>query len=141
MLQLTASIFCASNRRPALTDKLAILIATADTQHPAWVSTPLVHALTAQALEAEVEIHFAGPAIRWLVEGEADQAWPTEKQEKSIGAFLRELNAAGIPMFACGMAVASFVEPEEKLVGWAKAAGATSFVARVLDPAWRTLSY
>ena len=42
MLQLTASIFCASNRRPALTDKLAILIATADTQHPAWVSTPQI---------------------------------------------------------------------------------------------------
>lgn len=53
-------------------------------------STNWIHALAARALNAQVEIHFAWPAVRLLVAG---------------------------------------------------AAGATAFVARALDPAWRTLVF
>jgi predicted peroxiredoxin len=124
-----------------LSDRLAILICTASVERPALYSTPLVHALAAHALDAEVEIHLAGPAVRLLVDGLADSLYPTPAQEKSIGDFLREVIAEDIPLFACGMARAGWIAAGETLIPQARAAGATAFIARTLDPAWRTLVY
>ena len=124
-----------------MTDRLAILVWAATPERPELVVTPLVHALAARALDAEVEIHFAGPAVRWLVEGVADAAWPTPAREKSVGDFLAEALAADVRIYACGMARAAWVADGEALIPAAGAAGATAFVARALDPAWRTLVY
>jgi hypothetical protein len=124
-----------------LSERLAILILNPTPAHPECVVTPLVHALAARALDAEVEIHFAGPAVRWLVEGVAAAAWPSATREKSVGEFVDEVLAAGVPLFACGMARAAWVAADESLLAQAGAAGATAFVARTLDPAWRTLVY
>ena len=124
-----------------MSDKLAILICTASIERPELYSTPLVHALAAHALDAEVEIHLAGPAIRLLVEGLADTLYPTPAREKSIGEFLREVIAENIPLFACSMARAAWIDETETLIPQARAAGATAFIARTLDPDWRTLVY
>jgi predicted peroxiredoxin len=95
-----AATFSPSNRRWWLTDKLTLLLWAATPDHPDLCVTPLVHALAARALDAEVEIHFAGPADRLLVAGVADG---------------------------------------EGLIP--ECAGANAFVARALDPAWRTLFF
>jgi len=124
-----------------LADKLAFLIWAATSEHPERVVTPLIHALAGRALDAEVEIHFAGPAVRWLVEGVADAAYPTASMEKSIGEFLREVQQAGVTLYACGMAQAQWVNVGESLLAASRHAGATAFVARTLDPEWRTLTY
>ena len=124
-----------------MTERLALLIWAATPAHPELCVTPLVHALAARALDAEVEIHFAGPAVRWLVEGIADAAYTTPTKEKSIGDFLREVLAEDVRLLACGMARAAWVADGEKLIPQAGAAGATAFVARTLDPAWRTLVF
>ena len=124
-----------------MTERLALLIWAATPDRPELCVTPLVHALAARALDAEVEIHFAGPAVRWLVEGVADVAYTTAAQEKSIGDFLREILAEDVRLLACGMARAAWVADDEKLIPQAGAAGATAFVARTLDPAWRTLVF
>ena len=124
-----------------MSDRLAILVWAATPERADLVVTPLVHALAARALDAEVEVHFAGPAVRWLVEGVAAQAWPTPGREKSVAEFLQELLAADVRCYACGMARAAWVAPEETLLREAGAAGATAFVARVLDSAWRTQVY
>ena len=124
-----------------MSDRLAILICTASVERPALYSTPLVHALAAHALDAEVEIHLAGPAVRWLIADIADNAWVTEGREKSIGDFLREVLAAGASLYACGMARAAWITEQDVLLPQAGAAGATAFVARTLDPDWRTLVY
>lgn len=121
-----------------MTERLALLIGSAQ---PEQAVTPLVHALAARALDAEVEIHLAGPAVRWLVAGVAEAAWPTPAREKSIAAFLDEAAAAGVRFYACSMARAAWIGAEETLRADAGAAGATAFVARTLDPAWRTLVY
>ena len=134
-------IFSNWNRRLALPDKLAILIWAATPDRPDLIVTPLVHALAARALDAEVELHFAGPAVRWLVEGMAGSAHATPGREKSVADFFRELLAEGVAFFACGMARAAWVGENEHLIGEARAAGATAFVARSLDPGWRTLVY
>jgi len=39
------------------------------------------------------------------------------------------------------MARAGWVADHETLIPQARAAGATAFIARTLDPAWRTLVY
>lgn len=122
-------------------ERLALLICSPTPDYPERVVTPLVHALAARALDAEVEIHFAGPAVRWLVAGVAETAWPTPAREKSVAAFLDEVVAAGARCYACGMARAAWVGEGEVLRADAGAAGATAFVARTLDPAWRTLVY
>jgi predicted peroxiredoxin len=124
-----------------LSDKLAILICTASPERPELYATPLVHALAAHALDAQVEIHLAGPAVRLLVEGLADGLFPTPAREKSLGEFLREVIAENIPIFACGMARAGWIADSETLIPQARAAGATAFIARTLDRAWRTLVY
>lgn len=124
-----------------MSDKLAILIWAATPDRPELVVTPLVHALAARALDAEVEIHFAGPAVRWLVDGVADAAYATAAQEKSVADFLRELLAEDVRLLACGMARAAWVAERETLIAASRAAGATAFVARVLDPGWQTLTF
>lgn len=125
-----------------MTDKLAILLWSAPPGQPALCVTPLVHALAARALDAEVEIHFAGPAVRWLVAGVADAEYATPEREKSIGDFLRELAAEDVHLLVCGMARAAWIADGEPLIPQCSgAAGATAFVARALDPAWRTLVF
>ena len=126
---------------PTYYGRIAFLIWAATPDRPDLVVTPLVHALAACALDCEVEIHFAGPAVRWLVEGVADAAYATAAKEKSLGDFLREVLAEDVRLLACGMARAAWVADGEKLIPQAGAAGATAFVARTLDPAWRTLVF
>jgi len=92
-------------------------------------------------MDAEVEIHFAGPAVRLLVEGVAGGLYPTPAREKPVLDFMLEAHAEGARFFACGMARAGFVAPGETLIPQAGHAGATAFVARSLDPAWRTLVF
>lgn len=124
-----------------MADRLAILFWAATPDRPELCVTPLVHALAARALDAEVEIHFAGPAVRLLIEGFADTLYPTPAHERSIGAFIRETIAEGVEIRACSMALAAWVRPEETLMTAAQPAGATVFVVRALDPAWTTLVF
>lgn len=121
---------------------LAILIWAATTDRADLVVTPLVHALAARALDCAVEIHFAGPAARWLVEGIAAASWPTPDREKSVLQWLHDCAAAGVDIRICGMARAGWIRPGETLIAECHGAvGATAFVARGLDPGWRCVVF
>ena len=121
---------------------LAILICSPTIEHPELCVTPIVHAIAARALDCEVEVHFAGPAIRWLVEGVADSRYPTVRREKPIRDFLQEASTAGARILACSMARANWVGQEEKLIAeCAGNAGATAFLVRMLSPDWRTMVF
>lgn len=120
---------------------LALLLWSATPERPELCATPFVHALAARALDARVEIHFAGPAVRLLVAGVAAGLYPTPAREKSILDFMLEAEGAGARLLACSMAEAGFVADGERLLPQAGHAGATAFVARSLDPAWRTLVF
>lgn len=126
-------------RRRGLSERLAILVWAAGPDRPDLVVTPLVHALAACALDAEVELHFAGPAVRWLVAGVAEEA--SSGGDKTVAAFFTELVAAGVSLLACSMAVSRWRQPDEMLLPDCRQAGATAFVARVLDPDWQTLVF
>lgn len=125
-----------------MTERLALLLWAATPEHPELVATPLVHALAARALDCEVEIHFAGPAVRLLVTGVANSLYATPASDKSLGDFLREAAGEGVHLLACSMAVANWLAEGDTLIPeCAGQAGATAFIARSLDPEWRTLVF
>lgn len=128
------------NERPL--QHLALLLCSVDGRRPEACVTPMVHALAASALDCRVELHFAGPAVRLLVQGVADTLYPSPQCDKSLGDFLREAAAAGVELRACSMAQAAWIADSETLIPeCAGSAGATAFIARSLDPAWRALVY
>lgn len=124
------------------TPNLAFLICAATPDRPELCVVPLIHALAGRALDCSVEIHFAGPAVRWLVDGVAQQAYPAMSREKSILDYLRELAAEGVELLVCSMAREEWIKPDERLIAQCRGAvGATAFVARMLDRDWRTAIY
>ena len=121
---------------------LAILVSTPNAAHPEQCATPLIHAIAARALDIDVEIHFSGTAIRFLVAGVAKQLYPTPEKEKSIHDFLHDAAKAGVSLLACSMARESWVGKNETLIPECSGiVGATSFIVRALDPACRTLTF
>ena len=122
--------------------KLAILLWSATPARPELCATPFVHAAAAAAFDCEVEIHFAGPAVRLLVSGVADSLRPWPGLETSIYDMMRQAAELNVSFRACAMAMNSLVGKEESLISdYAGASGASAFVARVLDPEWASMVF
>jgi predicted peroxiredoxin len=121
---------------------LTILICSPTVDRPELCVTPLIHAAVARAMDGEVEVHFAGPAVRFLVEGVPDALYPTPAGEKSIRDFLRDAASSGATLLVCAMARAAWVGPDERLIPeCAGTVGAAAFIARAMDPGWVTLVF
>ncbi len=121
---------------------LAILLWGATIDRPQLCATPFVHAAAAAAFDCEVEIHFAGPTVRLLVAGVADQLRPWPGIETSIYSMMRQAANLDVRFFACGMAMQALVRADETLIAeFSGTAAASAFVSRTLDPAWATLVY
>jgi predicted peroxiredoxin len=120
--------------------KLAILVWSVSADGPDLCVAPFVYALAAAALDCEVEIHFAGPAVALLREGVAERA--VTAGGKTVREFMREAANAGVRFLACSMAAHQHLPEGTRLVPeLAGMAGATAFVDRVLDGEWRTLVF
>lgn len=122
--------------------RLAILLWAASPERPALCATPFVHAAAAAALDAEVEIHFAGPSVRLLVEGVAAELRPWPGLEADLYAMMRQAAALDVRFLACAMAREALIGADEALIAeFAGTAGAAAFVQRALDPDWATLVF
>jgi predicted peroxiredoxin len=123
-------------------DRLAILLWSATMDRPQLCATPFVHAVAAASLDAEVEIHFAGPTVRLLVADVAANLRPWPGLETSLYDMMRQAANLGVRFLACAMAMNALVGKEERLIAeYAGTAGASAFVQRALDPGWATLTY
>ncbi len=120
---------------------LAILVWSASDQDPARCVTPLMLAQTARALDMEVELHFAGPAVALLQPSLAASLYPTATAEKSLLDHLNETLAAGVRIFACAMARQAYLPPGAELLDEVRAAGITAFTVRSVEPGWRSLVF
>ncbi|MDD5181184.1 MAG: DsrE family protein [Gallionellaceae bacterium] len=102
---------------------------------------PIMHAMTARALDCEVEMYFVGPAIRLLTMGDsADLAAPGATH--TLREQLRMARQEGIELFACSAAQRTYIKGDMALADYCSGvAGATSYLARALDPDWRVLTY
>lgn len=120
--------------------RLAILLWSATPERPDLCAAPFVYASAAAALDAVVEIHFAGPACELLVEGVAAAAITVGG--KAIYSFMREAAALDVRFLACAMGLARHRTAGHRFIPELTGeAGATAFVNRALDPAWRTLVF
>lgn len=123
-----------------MTDKLALLAWSISADAPDLCAAPFVYATAAAALDCEVEIHFAGPAVMLLVEGVAANA--VTSGGKPVYAFMREAANLGVKFLACSMAAGRHVETGKAMIPEVSGeAGAAAFVARTLSPEWRTLVF
>jgi hypothetical protein len=121
---------------------LAILLWNATADRPQLCATPFVHAAAAAAFDCEVEIHFAGPTVRLLIAGVAEQLRPWPGIDTSIYSMMRQAANLEVRFFACAMALQALVGPEEKLIPeYSGTAAASAFVQRSLDPDWASLIY
>ena len=119
---------------------LAILLWAATPEQPDLCAAPFVYAMAAAALDAEVEMHFAGQSARLLEEGVAAQAMTSGG--KTLYAFMHEASALGVNFFACSMAADRYLpDSVTRTALLTGEAGATAFVDRVLDAQWRTLVF
>jgi predicted peroxiredoxin len=122
--------------------KLAILLWSAGPDRPELLAAPFVYAAAAAALDAEVEVHFAGRAVRLLVAGEAERLPSPEWGGGDVYRFMREAAAAGARFLACSMAMQRHVREAEAMIPeYSGTVGAASFAQRSLDPDWRSLVF
>lgn len=122
--------------------KLAILLWGATVDRPQLCATPFVHAAAAAAFDCEVEVHFAGPTVRLLVDGVAANLRPWPGVETSILDMMRQAANLDVKFLACGMAMNALVSKDEDLIPeYTCTAAASAFVQRSLDPEWATLTY
>lgn len=121
-------------------EKLALLAWSISPDAPDLCAAPFVYATAAAAFDCEVEIHFAGPAVLLLVEGVA--AGAVTGGGKPVYNFMREAANLGVTFLACSMAAGQHLAAGKTLIPeLAGEAGAAAFVARTLDPDWRTLVF
>jgi predicted peroxiredoxin len=122
--------------------KLAILLWSTDLDRPDLAAAPFVYAAAACALDAEVEVHFAGRSVRLLVDGAAEGRSTSDNGDRSLYAFMQDAAHGGARFLACSMAWHEYVSSGEATIPeFNGQTGATAFVARALDPAWRTLVF
>lgn len=122
--------------------KLAILLWSVDLDRPDLAAAPFVYAAAACALDAEVEIHFAGRSVRLLVANAAEESHTSPEGGRSLYAFMQDAAHGGARFLACSMAWAEYIAAGEATIPELSGhAGATAFVARSLDPEWQTLVF
>lgn len=123
-------------------NKLAILLWSTSLDRPDLAAAPFVYAAAAAALDAEVEIHFAGRSVTLLIAGEAERHSASGRGGRSVYDFMQDAARGGARFVACSMAWAEYVPTGAQTIPeFSGQAGATAFVARSLDPEWRTLVF
>lgn len=105
------------------------------------VAAPFVYALSARALDLEVDMHFTSSCVRWLFEGVAQSAHTDQAQTKTVLDFIREAREAGVKLFACAMALAEHRRGEALIVEAEAIAGATTVIDAAADSGTRSLVF
>jgi predicted peroxiredoxin len=121
---------------------VAILLWSADPQVPERLSTPFFHAAAAAALEVEVELYFSAASVRLLAPGVADGLRSSEHSDSTVGEAMRLAHQHGARLYACADALkAQGLHLEALIAICSGLGGSVQFMARTIDPAWRTLVY
>src|SRR5262245_19781062 len=105
------------------------------------VAAPFVYALSARALDLEVEMHFTSSAVRWLFEGVAADAFTDHGKTKTVLDFIREAREAGVKMFACAMALGEHRHGEALVAEVEGIAGAATVMGVAAEAATRSLVF
>ena len=123
-------------------DGVAILLWAADPSVPERLATPFFHAAAAAAMDCRVELYFTAGSVRLLVPGVAAALRASPQHDKSIWDNMREAVALGAQLYACTDALdAQGLDRNQLIAECAGHGGAVQFMARAMDPRWRTLVF
>lgn len=121
---------------------IAILLWSAEPEAPHRLATPFFHAAAAAAMDVPVEIYFSARSVLLLKPGLAESLRASEHHDKTVLDSMREAVAHGAVLLACTDALhAQGLTREGLIPECAGHGGAVQFMARVCDPAWRTLVF
>ncbi|NOT17731.1 MAG: peroxiredoxin [Sulfuriferula sp.] len=125
-----------------MADKLVIMLLTISPDQPHLCGTPFFQAASAAAMDVEVEVYFASAATRLLAKGVADKIYPSDNKVKSVYAFMQDAAELGAKFFACGGALSAYsITPEVLIPECTGVAGGATYISRVMDDEWRSISY
>lgn len=116
-----------------MTQSVTLVMWAATPERPRDAATPLVYALAARALGAEVEIHYTAGAVEWLFPDVAARAVCDQAGTRTVLDLLRETRAQGVRHYACSMAVAERAGGRPLIAEADGVAGAATVMARGLD--------
>lgn len=121
--------------------RLVIVLWAAGPARPHLVAAPFVYALTARALELDVEMHFTADTVRWLVPGVAETAHTDAAQTRTVAQYLDEAAAAGVRLYACAMARHEHARDTALRAGVSGVAGAATMLGAAIAPGTRVLVF
>jgi hypothetical protein len=121
--------------------RFIIVVWSAGPERPVQAAAPFVYALTARALDLEVEMHFTSTAVRWMLSGVADSAFTDAGRTKTVADFIREAKAAGVRLLACSMALHEHRHAEALIPECDGQAGAATVISTSVEPDSRTLVF
>jgi len=127
---------------PAAVTGLAILLWATEPAAPERLATPFFHAAAAAAMELRVEIYFSARSVLLLQPGLAAGLRASERHGKTVYQSMQEAVAHGAVLLACSDALdAQGLARDGLIPECAGHGGAVQFIARLADPAWRTLVF
>lgn len=125
-----------------MAERLAILLWAAGESRPELCATPFSIAAAAAAMDAEVEIYFAAGSVRLCLAQVAARVFPGQAGERSAAQFMQHARDHGVKFYACAASLEGFGLTAADCAGSIDGlAGASTFAARTLDSAWRTLVF
>jgi uncharacterized protein len=86
-------------------DKIVIMLLNLDLDRHGSLGAPFFQATVAAVMDLEVEMYFAGPSTRLLIQGFADGIHPGTAHQKSVYSFMQDAHEAGVKFFACAGAM------------------------------------
>jgi predicted peroxiredoxin len=127
---------------PAEPQGIAILLWASEPEAPHRLVTPFFHAAAAAAMDVPVEIYFTARSVLLLKPGVAAGLRGSETVQKTVLDALREAVQHGAVLLACTDALhAQGLDHDGLIPECTRRGGAVQFMARVCDPAWRTLVF
>lgn len=121
--------------------RVVIVVWSAGTERPVQAAAPFVYALAARALDLEVEMHFTSTSVRWLFEGVAEAAYTDAAGTRTVADYVRDTHAAGVAIYACGMALAEHRHGETLRAECSGVAGAAAAIAASVQSDSRVLVF
>ena len=123
-------------------EKLVIMLLNADPDRPATLGAPFFQAAVGAAMDLDVEVHFAGPAIQLLRPGLAEGLYPGADRSKSVYGFMQDAHQAGACFFGCSQAMMAFgLDPADTIPEFDGAQGGAAFLSAAGSADTLTLTY
>ena len=120
---------------------VALLLWACSPDDPVRVLTPFFQAAAAAAMEAPVEVYFSAQSVRLLQPGVADELRAVPGGMTALAA-MQMAHQHGARFFACADALKACGLERAGLITLCDGqGGAVQFMARTLEPNWRSLVF